>query len=222
LTICRNFDLNQSRESRSQNQSTLSKYDSRLSLSRTLSTASKSRSCPLSKPETTRDPVSHLDRSITDSDGTVLDSIAAKNIEIGSLKEQVYSLQKQLREVNQSIDETLPSDSEEDMIIEKRPSTKFSDSLKKNASQEELLKHLGDLQHENENLNETVRELRDRLMLHAAAEDSEEDDAVVEEVQNDRDTENTDNTANTAKSNAKSRSSYAAPYFPTSNIYSTM
>ena len=57
LTICRNFDLNQSRESRSQNQSRLSKYDSRLSLSRTLSTASKSRSCPLSKPETTRDPV---------------------------------------------------------------------------------------------------------------------------------------------------------------------
>ena len=44
--------------------------------------------------------ISHLDRSIADSDGTVLDSIAAKNIEIGSLKEQVYSLQKQLREVS--------------------------------------------------------------------------------------------------------------------------
>ena len=48
------------------------------------------------------------------------------------------------------------------------------------------------------------------------------DDDAIEEVHNDRDTENTDTTANTAKSNAKSRSSYAAPYFPTSNIYSTM
>lgn len=46
---------------------------------------------------------------------------------------------KKLIQVNQSIDETLPSDSEEDMIIEKRPSTKFSDSLNKNASQEEVI-----------------------------------------------------------------------------------
>ena len=42
---------------------------------------------------------SNLNNSMAGSDGSVLESIAAKNIEIGSLKEQVYSLQKQLKEV---------------------------------------------------------------------------------------------------------------------------
>lgn len=61
------------------------------------------------------------------------------------------------------------------------------------------------LQHENENLNETVRELRDRLMLHAE-DDSDVDDEECAEKAHDK---------------AKSMSSYAAPYFPTANLYHT-
>jgi len=39
---------------------------------------------------------------------------------------------------------------------------------------------LGELQHENENLNETVRELRDRLILHTEDDSDIEDDESAE------------------------------------------
>ena len=37
----------------------------------------------------------------------------------------------------------------------------------------QLFKHLEDLQHENDNLNNTVKELKERLMLHAEDSDDE-------------------------------------------------
>ena len=90
------------------------------------------------------------------------------------------------------------------------------------------MKHLDELQYENESLNNTVRyfnfanslpwfqfssELRDRLMLHSQADDSaeENDEAGIEKSE-----------SSSAEEKAKSNpSSYAAPFYPTSNIFRT-
>lgn len=139
------------------------------------------------------------------------EAIAEKNIEIGSLKEHIRTLQNQISQTQSMRSIALSSSSV--FVDDEMPALKNSVTKVKSSSQTSLMKHLDELQYENESLNNTVRELRDRLMLHSQADDSAEENEEAVMVKSEY---------SSAEEKAKSNpSSYAAPFYPTSNIFHT-
>jgi len=105
---------------------------------------------------------------------SLFDQIAGKNVEIGALKNQVYMLRKNLESQNAKIISKMDEELE-NSTRKMQQNMNFSPevSFQPTESQASLFKHLEDLQHENDNLNNTVKELKERLMLHAEDSDDE-------------------------------------------------
>merc|ERR1712131_454926 len=105
---------------------------------------------------------------------SLFDQIAGKNVEIGALKNQVYMLRKNLESQNAKIISKMDEELE-NSTRKMQQNMNFSPevSFQPTESQASLFKHLEDLQHENDNLNNTVKDLKERLMLHAEDSDDE-------------------------------------------------
>jgi len=105
---------------------------------------------------------------------SLFDQIAGKNVEIGALKNQVFMLRKNLESQNAKIISKMDEELE-NSTRKMQQNMNFTPevSFEPTESQASLFKHLENLQHENENLNNTVKELKERLMLHAEDSDDE-------------------------------------------------
>jgi len=102
---------------------------------------------------------------------------------VGDLTDQVYKIRQSLSAQNAKIIEEMNkelAESEQQLQEVTNKPIPAMRTLKPSESSADLFKHLEELQTENENLSNTVRELTERLMLHE--EDSDDDNPQEEHV----------------------------------------
>jgi len=126
----------------------------------------------------------NLRSSLTGSEtSSLFDQITGNNLAVGDLTDQVYKIRQSLSAQNAKIIEEMNkelAESEQQLQEVTNKPIPAMRTLKPSESSADLFKHLEELQTENENLSNTVRELTERLMLHE--EDSDDDNPQEEHV----------------------------------------
>jgi len=117
--------------------------------------------------------------SLTGSEtSSLFDQITGNNLAVGDLTDQVFKMRQSLSIQNAKIIDEMNKELAASEHVLTIPSTPPPPKLHPSESSADLFKHLEELQNENDNLSNTVKELTERLMLH---EEDSDDEIVTDE-----------------------------------------